>query len=237
MHPPKKILCMKIKILLFPAFMLVISACKKNDSTNTPPSSQDTAYLTTSAGSTWNYHQTDASGMTPINTDYTVTSTSRDTSINGKSYHIFSGSDGSTQYFNITGHDYYQFDSLPATLGTSVFERLYLKDNVAAATTWSQDTNVALSGVPFPIPIIITYNIVEKGITRTVNGTTYTGVIHVGASIHSSLIPSASLTSDINSYYAKKYGLIEGSTVIGLDFMGIVENVNIETKLVTSNLL
>ena len=237
MHPPKKILYMKIKILLFPAFILIVSSCKKSESTNTPPTQQDTIYLTTSAGSTWNYHETDASGTTPINSDYTLTSTSRDTSINGKSYHIFSNSDGSTQYFNVTGHDYYQFDSLPATLGTSIFERLYLKDNVAAATTWSQDINVSLSGVPFPVPIIITYNILEKGISRTVNGTNYTDVIHVGASIHSSLIPSASLTSDINSYYAKRYGLIEASTVVGLDFMGIVENVNIETKLVSANLL
>jgi hypothetical protein len=237
LHPPKKILYMKIKILLFPAFMLVFSACKKSEDTNTPPPQQDTTYLTTSAGSTWNYHETDASGTTPIDEDYTLTSTSRDTSINGKSYHIFSSSDGNTLYFNITGHDYYQFDSLPAALGPQVFERLYLKDNVAVATTWTQNIDVTLPGAPFPVPIIITYNILEKGISRTVNGINYTDVIHVATSIHSSLIPSASLTSDINSYYAKKYGLIEASTVIGLDFMGIVENINIETKLVSSNLL
>ena len=237
MHPPKKILYMKIKILLFPAFVLIVSSCKKSESTNTPPAQQDTTYLTTSAGSTWNYHETDASGTTPIDEDYTLTSTSRDTSINGKSYHIFSSSDGSTQYFNVTGHDYYQFDSLPATLGTSVFERLYLKDNVAAATTWSQDINVTLSGVPFPIPIIITYNILEKGISRTVNGTTYTDVIHVATSISSTFIPSTALVTNINGYYAKKYGLIESSTIIQLNYSGIVQNIKIETKLVSANLL
>ena len=227
---------MKIKILLFPAFMLIMSSCKKSESTNTPPTQQDTAYLTTSPGSTWNYHETDASGTTPINSDYTLTSTSRDTSINGKSYHIFSNSDGSTQYFNVTGHDYYQFDSLPATLGTSVFERLYLKDNVAAATTWSQDINVTLSGVPFPIPIIITYNILEKGISRTVNGNSYSDVIHVSTTISSSVIPAASLVTNINSYYAPKYGLIENSSVVHLDFVGIVQDLDSQTILLDATL-
>ncbi len=121
--------------------------------------------------------------------------------------------------------------------GTAVSERLYLKDNVSIGSSWIQSTNVTVPGIPFPVPVTLTYQISEKGISRTVNAITYNDVIHVSTTISSSLIPSASLTSSINSYYAKKYGLIENSTIIKLDFTGIVENVNIETKLVNSILL
>ena len=126
---------------------------------------------------------------------------------------------------------------MPAGLGTAVFERLYLKDNVSIGSSWAQSLNVTVPGIPFPVPVTLTYQISEKGISRTVNAITYNDVIHVSTTISSSLIPSASLTSSINSYYAKKYGLIENSTIIKLDYTGIVENVNIETKLVSATLL
>jgi hypothetical protein len=226
---------MKIKNLLFPAFILFIISCKKNSTTNTPQP-QD-SYLTTTTGSTWNYHQTDSSGSTPVNTDYTVTSAAKDTLVNGRSYHVFNLSTGSNQCLNISGNDYYQYDSLPAGLGTAVFERLYLKDNVSIGSSWAQSTNVTVPGIPFPVPVTLTYQISEKGISRTVNAITYNDVIHVSTTISSALIPSASLTSSIHSYYAKKYGLIENSTIIKLDYTGIVENVNIDTKLVSATLL
>src|SRR5437763_316535 len=71
-------------------------------------------------------------------TNYTITSTSRDTSINGRTYHVFTNSTGGNQYFSISGHDYYQFDSLPAPLSAGVIERLYLKDDAAVAINWAQ---------------------------------------------------------------------------------------------------
>ena len=222
---------MKIKTLLLPAFLLFMASCKKSE-TNTP---QQDKYLTTSTGSTWNYHETNSSGAAPVNTDYTLTSTSRDSSINGRSYHIFSNSAGGSQYLNNTGGDYYQFDSLPAGFGTTAFERWYLIDIAPVGISWTQTISVTLSGIP--VPVILTYNIAEKGISRSVNGTTYTDVIHVTTTIHSPLIPSASLSTNINSYYARKYGLIEGTNIIQLNYMGFIQNINIETKLVSANLL
>jgi hypothetical protein len=82
-----------------------------------------------------------------------------------------------------------------------------------------------------------TYSIAEKGISRNVNGKSYTDVIHVSTSIASSLIPAASLTTSINSYYAKKYGLIENTSIISLNYLSIVANINVETKLVSANIL
>lgn len=226
---------MKIKTLLFPALMLFVISCKKNPATN--PKQQQNTYLTTTAGSTWNYHQIDSSGSNPVNSDYTITSTSKDSLINGKTYHVYNISSGNNQYLNITGNDYYQFDSLPAGLGTTVFERLYLKDNVNVGSGWTQSLTVTVPGIPFPVPITLTYNILEKGISRTVNSQNYSDVIHVSTTISSSLIPSANLTTSINSYYARKYGLIENSTIINLNYSGIVEYVNVETKIVNATLL
>ena len=223
---------MKIKTLLFPAFLLFVISCTKSKTTDVP---QQDKYLTTSTGSTWNYHETDSASPAPVNKDYTLTSTSRDTSINGKSYHVYGNSTGGNQYFNITGNDYYQFDSLPAGFGTTVFERLYLKDTAPVGLTWTQTLSVTLSGVP--VPFTLTYNIAEKGISRNVNGTNYTDVIHVTTSLSSSLIPAASLTTNINSYYAEKYGLIETTNIIHLNYMTFIQNINTETKLVSATLL
>jgi hypothetical protein len=227
---------MKLKILFFSAFFLLfVVSCKKKEATNTPQQPPDDKYVTTSTGSTWNYHDINASGAAPVNKDYTLTSTSRDSLINGRSYHVFSNSAGNNQYLNNTGGDYYQFDSLPAGFGTSVIERLYLIDIAPAGISWTQTVSVTLSGVP--IPVTLTYTIAEKGISRSVNGTNYTDVIHVTTSISSSLIPAASFTTNINSYYAKKYGLIETTNIIQVNYLGFVQNINTETKLVSATLL
>lgn len=225
---------MKIKYLLYLLSIACVSACKKSDNNNIPVLTDK--YLNTSAGSTWNYHETDSSGASPINSDYTLISSSSDTSVNGKSYHIYNNSAGGNQYLNITGNDYYQFDSLPAGFGTGAFERLYLKDSAYVGTSWNQTQNVSVTGIPFPVPVTVTYNITERNVSRIVNSVTYSNVIHVSATISSSLIPSSSLTSSLNSYYAPKYGLIESSTKINLNYMSIVQNVNISVKLVDATL-
>ena len=226
---------MKIKDLLFPAFLLFIISCKKSPETG-GPQQQDT-YLTTSPGSTWQYHQVDSSANTPVSTDYTLTSSSKDTMINSKSYHIYNNSNGSFQYLNLTGNDYYQFDSLPAGLNVPAFEQLYLKDNAVVGTTWSQNLSVTVPGVPFQVPVTLSYEIAEKGISRMVNSKNYSNVIHVATTLSSSLIPTDSLHTKIDSYYAEKYGLIENTTIINLSYDGVVEYVKIVTKLVSAILM
>ncbi|HSN10317.1 MAG TPA: hypothetical protein VLS85_14855, partial [Hanamia sp.] len=148
---------------------------------------------------------------------------------------VYSYSYGGSEYLGITGHDYYQYDSIPVSGGINI-ERLYLKDDASVGTTWSQDFSLTIPGVPLPVPLKINNKIVEKGITRTENGTSYSNVIHVSTTLSSSLIPSSAFSSNIDSYYAPKYGLIENTSVIQLNYMGLVENVNVETQLMSSNL-
>jgi len=224
-----------MKTIALPFFILtiIISSCGKKNTTSTNPPASGNTYINSNAGSSWIYHETDSSTATPQNSDYTVTSTSSDTTINSKNYHIYSYSYGGHEYLNISGHDYYQFDTIPGGFG-QVIERLYLKDNAAVNTTWSQNFSVNITGIPFAIQGTLTNKIVETGISRMVNGTNYTGVIHVSTSISSTAIPASNFTSSIDSYYAPNFGLIENSTLINLNYQGLAENVNIKTQLVSS---
>lgn len=222
---------MKVLVLLL-AGTLVFAACKKSDS-GSATSTSDT-YINTTSGSSWSYQQTNlTTNSGPSN--YTVTSTSRDTTINSRKYHVYNYSDGGSQYLGLDGHDYYQYDSIPVSGGINI-ERLFLKDNVSAGTTWTQDFSLSIPGIQLPVPLNISNKIAEKGIDRTVNGTAYSNVIHVSTTLSSALIPGSALSSSIDSYYAPKYGLIENTTVVQLNYLGLVENVNLKTQLMSSTL-
>ncbi|MEO6638970.1 MAG: hypothetical protein ABIN25_11885 [Ginsengibacter sp.] len=224
---------MKLKLTASFLSLLVIFSCKKDESSTTPPAAE--TYLTTAAGSSWTYHATDNTGAVAAS-DYTLTATSTDTTIIGKSYHVYTNSAGGNQYMALVGHDYYQFDSLPTGIGGSVIERLYLKDNVAIGTNWTQDFSVNVPGSIIPIPFTVSNSIAESGISRTVNGVPYNDVIHVSTHITSAFIPPASLTTSIDTYYAKKYGMIENTSVVHLDFAGIMQDVNTSTILTSATL-
>ncbi len=224
---------MKLKLISLFLIVPVIFSCKKNDNTSAPPAAD--TYLTTSSGSSWTYHVTDNTGAVGAS-DYTLMSTTMDTSISGKSYHIFTNSAGGNQYMVLTGHDYYQFDSLPTGIGNAVIDRLYLKDNLAAGGNWSQSLNINIPGSLIPIPFTLSNSIAESGISKTINGTVYNDVIHVSTQITSAFIPAASLTTSIDTYYAKKYGMIENTSIVHLDFAGIVQDVNSTTSLTSATL-
>jgi hypothetical protein len=213
------------------AATLIFSACSKNDSGTTANAG---VYINTTAGSSWSYKQTDVSGSNPPST-YTVTSASKDTTINSRTYHVYDYSYGGSEYLGEDGHNYYQYDSIPVSGGINI-ERLYLKDNASAGTTWSQDFSLSISGFPLPVPLSVSNKIVETGINRTVNGTAYSNVVHVSTSLSSALIPSSSFTSSIDSYYAPNFGLIENTSVIHLDYMGLTEDINVRTELTSATL-
>lgn len=218
--------------VFFLSVALIFSACKKNDSGSTITTTD--VYVNTTAASSWSYQQTDLSGTNPPS-NYTVTSSSNDTTINSRKYHVYNYSYGGSEYLGVDGHDYYQYDSIPVSGGINI-ERLYLEDNASVGTSWNQNFSLTIPGVPLPVPLTVSNNIKERGISRTVNGTTYTNVIHVSTSLTSALIPASSFSSSIDSYYAPKYGLIENTTVINLNYLGLVENINVKTQLMSSDL-
>ena len=224
---------MKTTISLL-SLIIIFSACKK-DNSGSPGNNSNNVYVNTNAASSWDYQQTDSSGVSPKTSNYTVTSSPNDTTINSRKYHVYNYSYGGSQYLSTSGNDYYQFDSIPVAGGSNI-ERLYLKDNISVGNTWSQNFNLTIPDFPLPVDLIVTNKIVEKGISMPVNGITYLEVIHVSTSLSSSLIPTSSFTSAIDSYYAPQFGLIENTSKIHLNYSGLNQNVNTTTQLMSSNL-
>jgi hypothetical protein len=219
----------KISLLLL---LSTAFSCKKNND-NTPPD----IFMSFAPGLSWQYRVTD---NTPggTTTNYTLTSTSRDTLVGSRSYHVFTNSNGNTsEYYNNSGSEYYTYRGLGgAVTGGTQLELLYLKSDAPVGTTWSQSFNLTVPNVPLPIPITVNYTIAEKGGSRVVNNVTYSNVTRVNSSISSSLIPATGLTSDIQNYLAPKYGSIESINKININFSGVVQNVDTRTFLVTSTI-
>lgn len=225
---------MKKIIFALLAICGAVSSCKK-DSTSTP--TENIKYMSYTANSTWNYEV--LNNLTSLTTSYTLTSTSRDSTINGKAYHVFTNSSGSAnEYYFLSGSDYYNFQNLPATLSGNAIENIYLKDNAAANTSWSQSYAVTASGIPLTITIVNT--IAEKGMSKTVNAIAYTDVVHVTSAVSVSLLgtplPAGAVTSDVQSFYAKKYGLIQSNNKIKINYSGIVSNTDQQTILKSSDI-
>ena len=214
------------------SLLFTVFSCKKNDSGNAPD-----VFMTFAPGTQWQYQITN-NGTPPSSTNYTLTSTSRDTMVGSRSYHVFTNSNGnSSEYYSNTGSEYYTYRGLGAAItGNSALELLYLKSDAAVGATWSQSFNLTVPNVPLPVPIVINYSIAEKGANRVVNGKTYTNVTRVNSSISSPQIPATGLTSDIQNYIAPKYGNIESITKINLNLPGLTQNVDTRTILISSNI-
>ena len=198
------------KIIISALFIAsMATSCKKDDNGTAGISK----FITTTPGTSWNYQSTDNSTST-IST-YTRTSTSRDTTISSKLYHVFTNTDanGTTDaYYNNTGNDYYQFSTLAA--GLDPIDLHYLNDAAVAGTGWNQSFSVPVPNSPIPglmLTVRMNYSVVEKGTSLVVNGKTYNDVVKVKTDI--TIDPvfglSVTTTSNIYNYYAPKYGLIK----------------------------
>jgi len=217
-------------IIMLP--VLAIS-CKKEEGTPAPA----VKFMSLTTGSIWNYKQVDNPSTIPVTSIYSITATARDTTINSKIYKVFTNSSGGSEYYNITGSDYYTYRKLPDALGGGYVEVLYLKDNAAAGDTWTQTSPVTIS--VFTISLTLSNKIEQKGITKIVNGITYTDVVDVKTTLSVSGIPvTYTITSDIDYYYAPKFGQIENKTKIDLTVTGIAPiNFDQKTELQSATIL
>jgi hypothetical protein len=234
-----------MKKILFACFSLVIlgTSCKKEGDSGTGGSA--TKFMTFTAGSEWNYKVQDYTNST--SNTYTLTSTNRDSSVNGKSYHVFTNKDQSgatsSEYYNITGSEYYQFTDLIPQIDP--IELLYLNDSKNVGGSWTQNIQIPIPNSPVPGLSLSTtlYNIVqEKGSTLTVNGITYKDVIAVKTDIQIAPLPipgiSLTTTSDIYNYYSPKYGLIRRVFKLKVtNGAQVVIDTNTETTLQSATIL
>ncbi len=218
-----------MKKVLFPlAFISLLAiSCKKDDPAPDPSSE---TYMNITAGSVRNYRFTDNNDATN-NEDYSLTSTSRDTTAAGKTYHVFTNSsDGSSEFYNKTASDYFQLQDASA-IGAGTLENLYLKENAAVGTSWNQTYNIDLMGTP--VTLVITNKVETAGTSKVVNSITYNNVIQIKTTISASsgLFPIP-VTSDLRSYYAPKFGLIESTNILNIALAGL--DVNTKTELISS---
>jgi len=224
-----------MKKILFSALVITLVGISCED--ENPPTSPPVAdkYMNLTVGSTWNYELTDKSGAAPVTKLYTVSSVNKDSTINGKSYHVFSSNSGTGNvYYNISGNDYSTLQSLPAAFGGGSVENIYLKDNVAAAANWLQTYPVLVNGLP--LSVNVTNTITAKGLSKVVNNITYNDVIQVTTAISVPGIPAAALVTDIQSFYAPKFGLVQSKNKIDINFSGIVSKTDQEIILKSADL-
>jgi len=210
---------------------LLFFSCSKSDDN---PAPEVIKYMSYTSGSKWVYDVITNPG-TPGSTSVvdTVTCTATDTTVeagtaNQRIYRIMKHSNGNTSdYYNITGNDYYRFRTLP--IDNLQIQELYLKDNASVGTSWSQTIPVNVPGFPTPIPITVTNSVTQKDITKTVNGVIYNNVIYVTTVISSAGLPPGTIVTDIKSYYAPNVGLIEGDYKVTIALAAI--DVNNQTLL------
>lgn len=206
-----------MKKIILGALLLAFFAtsCKKDDQNgNGTPAAG--SYINQSSGTTWNFKSTDSSTLSVSN--YTITSSTSDTNVNGRSYHIFNNSNGGNQYLNVSGSDYYQYSSLGA--GLPAFELRYLSDNATVGSSWTNplSATTTLNGTSVTINATVKTSVEQKGSTMTINGKNYTNVITMRTEIQNATIqvsffnlPINFTTQNVVQYYAPKYGLIKRS--------------------------
>lgn len=224
-----------MKKILFGAFAscIILLSCSKSD--DTPAATEK--YLSVSAGSTWNYQF--INNITLASNAYTLTSSSNDTAAVGKTYHVFTNSNGPNEYYNITGSDYYRLQAFSLGTTDTTLENLYLKDGAALNSTWAQTYTIDFSSVP--VGVTVTNKIQEKGITKVLGTTTYSNVIHVVTTISIPALATVggTITTDIHYYYAPKYGMIENDVKIDIVSiaLGLDQHNDSKTTLTSANIL
>jgi hypothetical protein len=209
---------------LLGSFLIV--SCSKDDPAPVNPSAD--VFMNFDPGATWEY---ELKNNTPpaSTTTYTVTSSNRDTTLGGRVYHIFETSTGGFEFYATSGSDYYTYYSFPDPINEQA-EFLYLKANAAVGTSW-QAASIPVN-VGIPITVVVTNTIMEKGISRTVNGQTYTNVTRVSSVVTAPGVPIA-IDSDIQWYFAENYGLIESS--IELSSAAFPESIDTDSRLLDAN--
>jgi hypothetical protein len=177
---------MRGNLLLLWGFIAICSSGCKQIAYKAPPPSPVTSYFPQTYGSTWQYRDsvyglsTDTFPLRGVKNDIvTYTMTGGTTDFNSKvSYNaeVVSQLYGKgTAYYYAQGHTFGIFSNSPPWGFTTL---QVLIDNASAGQTWVYSPTLYLVLNGNPVQAI--NSILEKNITRVVNGQTFTGVIHTG---------------------------------------------------------
>lgn len=134
----------------------------------------------------------------------------------GNTYHLLQSRDAGQQpfdsaYIRKEGTEYYRFimidsSSVPGLEETISGDVFFLRDNLDAGDSWTNDVGITVGGVP--AEILIVYTCTAANTTATVNGKSFTGVYKVSGKLQ---LAMGGVTTDVateEAYYAKGIGLI-----------------------------
>ncbi|MBS1530428.1 MAG: hypothetical protein JSU01_08985 [Bacteroidetes bacterium] len=189
-------------VLFFGAFCFF--GCKK-DRAVTPSAGN---YLPVTGGSSWKYSYMSDGGTTDT---LTLTMTGATTLINGKTYHNVTSAykQGTSQGYFYTGNHIYTTRSV--AVGSNVaMEFQLLNDTASVGYQWiSYPTDDGMLGGK---PARTVNKIVEKNISRTINGKTFSNVSHTQVWLQYDLGSGFETTITYDFYLAKGIGLIENDS-------------------------
>lgn len=183
--------------------VIALAGCKK-DSSNKPSTTSNT-YLPVTKGSTWTYNDITAGASDTR----TITVTGATTQINGKTYDNIAintvSSGNTTGYYLASNHQYAM-----RVLGSQVAITLELQlglDNQNVGYSWTTTPTDNGKVADFPARLINT--IKETGISKTVNGKSYSDVIHTQGNLQYDFGTGYTTAGTYDFYLAKGVGLIE----------------------------
>ena len=199
----------KIVLIIFSIAVIYFTGCKKDSpiSKNSPTLSDN--YWPVTTGSTWTYSEKDANDNNIYsNTIKLLGDTSM---INGKPYYniTVTAPATATPIFGYLREDSHLYKLREvAKAGDIALEYQILIDTAAAGYTWTATTNE--TGNYAGVPSRVISKIVEKGITKTINGKTFDKVIHTQTQLQ--FLSQGTTYNDAEMhdfYFAKGIGMIE----------------------------
>ena len=198
-----------------PIFPDGADSLKTNGSTKPPTINTADSYQPTTKGTYWKYTAkiTDPFTKPPVDTTELRSTTMDGTTItiNNKLYYkatsTVNSMTGYTYFYY--GNNTYSYRSNTINPG-SVIEYVYLKDNVDIGITWTAP--ITDDGKLGGTPAQITGQIMEKNITRTISGKTFTNVTHTQLLLQYDTGAGFTTYQTMDYYIAKGVGIIQIST-------------------------
>lgn len=198
-------------LFLLAALVLFIAGCKLNDPVLSTTAATVDGYQPATKGTYWKYSASimNTQAQPPVNTTelQTTTMTGATITINNKVYYtansVVDTMKGYVYFYH--GNNTYSYRSNLISPDV-VVEYIYLKDNAAVGATWTSP--ITDSGKINGTPAQIVGSIIEKDISITLAGKTFTNVTHTQLLLQYDTGTGFSTFQNIDYYIAKGIGII-----------------------------
>ncbi|QRM90490.1 hypothetical protein FG167_15025 [Lacinutrix sp. WUR7] len=171
----------------------------------------DADYWPRAIGNSWTYN-----GLNGEIETYTILNTE---TIDGNEYYAFDELFDTPSWLRKSGTSYYVRSIVSGEVGGIEFtstpiELKMIKDDAVVGETWQSEVSytITYSGAIPDVDVVATYDyeMMERNISRTVEGVDYTDVIHI-----ENVVSAVGSVVTVQYYYAKDVGMIEYITDAG----------------------